>query len=168
MLVALRLCGLAAVGGLVTFVILPARISWASVPLPSALRWAGLALDVPTGVLGIRTIRSLGTNITDTVVTRRDHTLVTSGPFRYVRHPYYVATALVFDSNALMTANCFIALAGFAAVALLVIRTSTEEAKLVQRFGDDYRDYMSRTGWFFPRLRSEPLSGEQPRGACSR
>ena len=154
MLVAVRLCGLAAVGGLVAFVIQPAWVSWASVPLPSALRWAGLALDVPTAVLGIRTTRSLGANLTDTVVTRRDHTLVTSGPFRYVRHPYYVSTALVFVANALMTANWFIALAGFSAVALLVIRTSTEEANLVERFGDDYRNYMARTGRFFPRLGS--------------
>ena len=81
---------------------------------------------------------------------------ITSGPYRYVRHPFYVTAALAFAANALATANWFIASTGFVALALLVIRTPTEEGKLVERFGDDYRRYMARTGRFFPRLRSAP------------
>ena len=150
----LRPCGLAAMGGLVAFVLDPAWMSWASVPLPTSLRWAGVAGGVPTVALGIWTFRSLGRNITDTVVTRREHTLITSGPYRYVRHPFYVTTALAFAANALTTANWFIALTGFAALALLVVRTAIEEEKLVERFGDDYRRYIARTGRFLPRLRS--------------
>ncbi len=42
----------------------------------------------------MRTLRSLGKNLTDTVVTRRAHTLVTSAPYRWVRHPFYDALAL--------------------------------------------------------------------------
>ena len=159
-LLTLRPCGLAAMGGLVRFVLNPAWMSWASLPLPTAVRWAGVAVGVPTVAFGIWTFRSLGRNITDTVVTRREHTLVTSGPYRYVRHPFYVTAALAFTANALTTANWFIALTGFAALVLLVIRTATEETKLVERFGDDYRRYMARTGRFFPRLRSAPPTAE--------
>ncbi len=159
-LLTLRPCGLAAMGGLVTFVLNPAWMSWASLPLPTAVRWAGVAVGVPTVAFGIWTFRSLGRNITDTVVTRREHTLVTSGPYRYVRHPFYVTAALAFAANALTTANWFIALTGFAALVLMVIRTATEETKLVERFGDDYRRYMARTGRFFPRLRSAPPTAE--------
>ena len=159
-LVTLRLCGLAAMGGLVAFMLDPVWMSWASVPLPAALRWVGVAVGVPTVALGIWTFRSLGRNITDTVVTRRDHELITGGPYRYVRHPFYVTTALAFVANALTTANWFIALTGFATLALLVIRTATEEAKLVERFGDDYRRYTARTGRFFPRLRSASPTAE--------
>jgi protein-S-isoprenylcysteine O-methyltransferase Ste14 len=155
-LLTLRPCGLAAMGGLVAFLLNPSWMSWASVPLPVSLRWAGVAIGVPTVALGIWTFRSIGRNITDTVVTRREHTLVTSGPYRLVRHPFYVTTALGLLANSLTTANWFIALAGAAALALIVIRTTTEEAKLVERFGDDYRRYMARTGRFFPRLRSAP------------
>ena len=54
---------------------------------------------------------------------------------------------------------------GFAALALLVIRTATEEGKLVERFGDDYRRYMARTGRFFPRFRSAPAA--EPQGESS-
>ena len=159
-LLTLRPCGLMAMGGVVAFVLNPAWMSWASLPLPTAVRWAGVAVGLPTVALGIWTFRSLGRNITDTVVTRREHTLVTSGPFRYVRHPLYVTSALAWTANALTTANWFIALAGVVALALLVIRTATEEVKLVERFGDDYRRYTARTGRFFPRLRSAPPTAE--------
>ena len=152
----LRPCALAAMSSLATFVVNPAWMSWSSVPLPAALRWVGVAIGLPAVALGIWTFRSLGRNITDTVVTRREHTLITSGPYRYVRHPFYVTSALAFAANALMTANWFIALTGFAFLALLLIRTATEEEKLVERFGDDYRRYMARTGRFFLRLRSTP------------
>ena len=67
-----------------------------------------------------RSAASAGTS-PSTVVTRREHMLVTNGPYRYVRHPFYVTTALAFAANALAAANWFIALTGFAALTLLVL-----------------------------------------------
>ena len=92
------------------------------------------------------------TNLTDTVVTRRDATLVTHGPYRYVRHPFYVSFALGVLANSLVAANWFFLLCGATAFVMLAVRTRIEEAKLVERFGDSYRDYMKRTGRFFPRF----------------
>ena len=153
-LLTLRPIGVAGMCGLLTFLASPARMAWSSVPLPIWLRWAGVGIGIAGGALLIWTFRSLGTNITDTVVTRRQHTLVTTGPYQFVRHPFYVASALAFTANALATANWFIALMGGLALALLVLRTKIEEAHLVTRFGDDYARYMRQTGRFFPRVGS--------------
>ncbi len=71
----------------------PHWMVWSSVPLPLWLRWCGLALIGLWGLLFVWTFRSLGKNLTDTVVIRKEHTLVTSGPYRYVRHPFYLAFA---------------------------------------------------------------------------
>ena len=101
----------------------------------------------------IVTFRALGTNITDTVVTRAEHTLVTEGPYRWVRHPFYVAFALAMAADSLVTANWFLALTGAVAVTLIAIRTQTEQQKLIERFGDEYRRYKERTGAFIPRLK---------------
>ena len=81
------------------------------------------------------------------------HTLVTGGPYRWVRHPFYVAFALAVAANAVAAANWFLALTGVVSVVLIAIRTKTEEQKLLKRFGDAYRSYMQRTGRFIPRLR---------------
>ena len=158
LLLTLRPIGLAAMAGLVAFLVNPRWMTWSSVPLPKSLRWIGVGIGVMGGFMLIWTYRSLGSNITDTVATRRNHTLVTTGPYRLVRHPFYVASALASLANALATANWFIALMGGLAMGLLIIRTAIEEEHLVRRFGEDYLRYMSQTGRFFPRLASRQES----------
>jgi protein-S-isoprenylcysteine O-methyltransferase Ste14 len=153
-LLTLRPAGLAGMLGLVAFVVNPDWMAWSSVPLPTSLRWGGVALGLAGGALLIWTFRTLGTNITDTVVTRRAHTLVMTGPYRIVRHPFYVASAVAITANTLATANWFIGVMGALATALLVIRTTIEEEHLVRRFGDDYLQYMKDTGRFIPRSAS--------------
>ena len=151
-LLTLRPIGLASIIGLLTFVVSPARMAWSSVPLPMWIRWAGVGIGIVAACLLTWTFRTLGTNITDTVVTRQNHTLVTTGPYQFVRHPFYVASALAIIANSLATANWFLALAGTLTVTLLVVRTATEEEHLIRRFGDDYLSYMKRTRRFLPRL----------------
>ena len=108
-------------------------MAWSSVPLPEWLRWTGVGVFVMAGGLLIWTFRSLGKNLTDTVVTRREHTLVTSGPYALVRHPFYDTAVLGTMAISLIAANWFILLAGFLIVALLIVRTKTKEEKLLNR-----------------------------------
>jgi protein-S-isoprenylcysteine O-methyltransferase Ste14 len=151
-LIALRLGGLMAWVALLLYLIDPTRMAWAAVPLPAWLRWVGAVLGlVVVPPLMFWVFRSLGTNLTDTVVTRKGHTLVTHGPYRWVRHPFYGVAFLMFLACSLMTANAFIALLGLFEMALLVARTRIEERKLIERFGEEYRSYMQRTGRFLPR-----------------
>ena len=151
-LLTLRPISLASMLGLLTFLVSPHLMAWSSVPLPMGVRWAGVGLGVLGGVLLVWTMRTLGSNLTDTVVTRRRHTLVTAGPYRFVRHPFYGASALAILANTLTAANWFVGLTGMAALTLLVIRTSTEEEHLTQRFGQDYVRYKSQTARFLPRM----------------
>ena len=152
-MVGLRLCGVLAWALLAAYLMIPTWVSWSSLALPAWLRWAGapLALLVVPPLL-FWTFHSLGKYLTDTVVTRREHTLVTHGPYRWVRHPFYVVVVLWGLAISLLTANWLLALLGIAAVTMLVIRTRVEEAKLAERFGDEYRAYARRTGRFFPLL----------------
>lgn len=150
-LLTLRPAGLAAAAGLIAFLIDPASMAWSSVPLPTWARWCGVALAGSAAALLIWTFHSLGPNLTDTVVTRRVHTLVTNGPYRWVRHPLYTSTAFMVLGNSLTAANWFLLAAGALVFAMMVVRTKREEAFLVARFGDSYREYMARTGRFLPR-----------------
>ena len=149
----LRLGGVPLFAGAVAWMIDPQWMAWSALPLPPWLRWLGVGLVVCSGLLVAWTFRHLGKNLTDTVVTRKDHTLVTSGPCRYVRHPFYLAFALGILGGGLVMANWFILLAGVIPCGFLVARTRIEEAKLVERFGVEYQDYMRRVGRFVPRLK---------------
>lgn len=155
LLISIRLLGMIGMAGLLAFMLDPALMAWSSLPLFVELRWIGVGLGVVAIALLFWILRSLGRNLTDTVVTRKEHTLVTTGPYRWVRHPFYLAFALAAVANSLVTANWFLFVIEGAVFVLLVIRTRKEEARLIERFGDDYRDYMRRTGRFFPRLAAE-------------
>ena len=152
MLATLRPIGAAMWIGAFAWLVNPRWMAWSAVALPQWLRWTGIALMIAGGALLVWTFRSLGRNLTDTVVTRREHTLVTHGPYRWIRHPLYTSAGLVTVGLSLAAANWFLLLAGGLAVALLVIRTRTEERNLEARFGDAYRGYMKRTGRFLPRM----------------
>jgi protein-S-isoprenylcysteine O-methyltransferase Ste14 len=151
-LITLRLAGLATMVSIVTYAVNPQGIAWASMPLPEWLRWTGAGLLAACALLLTWTLHSLGNNLTDTVVTRTAHTLVTTGPYRGVRHPFYVSVLLLVVSCAMLAANWFIFGCGLVLFAMMALRTRIEERKLVERFGDEYRLYKERTGAFFPRF----------------
>jgi protein-S-isoprenylcysteine O-methyltransferase Ste14 len=154
-LATLRPLGLGLWLGLIAWMIDPDWMAWSSVRLPVWLRWTGVGvLAIACGLL-VWTFRCLGKNLTDTVVTRKTHTLVLHGPYRWVRHPFYDSAALVVLAIPLIVANWFLFVAGAVVFGLLIIRTRTEEEKLVARFGDNYREYMKRTGRFLPRRSSK-------------
>ena len=151
-LITLRLAGLGTLVGIVAYLVNPQGMAWASVVLPEWLRWTGAGLLALCAVLLTWTLHSLGKNLTDTVVTRKAHTLVKTGPYRWVRHPFYVSAVLLAGSCALLAANWFIFGCGLTVFTMMSLRTRIEERKLVERFGDEYRRYVERTGAFFPRL----------------
>jgi len=152
-LATLRPAGLLLWLGVIAYLVNPAWMAWSSVPLPAWLRWTGLGLfTIGVGLL-TWTLRGVGTNLTDTVVTRRAHTVVTHGPYRWVRHPFYDAMALLILAIALIVANWFVLVTGAVVFGLLAVRSRTEEANLLARFGEPYRAYRQTTGRFVPKLR---------------
>lgn len=132
----------------------PRWMEWSSVSLPVSLRWAGVIALLTGAALLVWTFRTLGTNLTDTVVTRQTHTLVVNGPYRWIRHPLYSSAGLFIVAMSLIAANWFFFVAGVALLSILIARTRIEEQNLVARFGDSYQRYMERTGRFVPRLNS--------------
>lgn len=157
-LATLRPMGLLFWAGLIAYMVNPSWMVWSSVMLPAWQRWTGVGLWAIAGGLLFWTLHQLGSNLTDTVVTRREHTLVTDGPYRWVRNPFYDCAALLIVASALVVANWFLLLTGGLVVVLLVVRTRTEEEKLLARFGEGYRTYMNRTGRFLPRIRTKHWS----------
>ena len=147
--------------GLIAWMVDPGWMEWSSVSLPVWLRWTGVGVIAIACSLLVWTFRSLGTNLTDTVVTRQQHTLVVQGPYSWIRHPLYASAALLTVAVSLIAANWFLFVTGVVILCLLMIRTRTEEENLVVRFGDSYRTYMERTGRFLPRMGANRRSADR-------
>ena len=148
----LSFSGLMGFGGLLAYFAFPSVLEPTLVQVPTALRWLGLALALTSALGTVWIFRTLGNNVTRTVVAREGATLVTTGPYRYVRHPLYTNGALAFTALSLVTRSWWFVAFVLVGCLLLAIRTRQEEAHLEERFGDAWRRYAARTGRFLPRL----------------
>jgi protein-S-isoprenylcysteine O-methyltransferase Ste14 len=135
------------------FLVRPDLFAWADLPLPTWAQWTGLLLGFASVPLVWWVHQALGANFSTTLHVRSEHTLVTTGPYRWVRHPMYTVLYIHLASILLLTRNWFVG--GLALVALtviVVVRLKKEEAAMSEKFGPEYRAYMKRTGRFLPRL----------------
>ena len=130
----------------------PLWMAWSKIGLPDWVRWLGVGIGIVCTIMIYWLFSSIGNGITPTSATRKQHTLVTSGPYRWVRHPLYTVGSSMFISFGMMADNWFIAALGVLAFIAMAIRTPKEEANLIEKFGDEYREYMKHTGRYLPKL----------------
>jgi protein-S-isoprenylcysteine O-methyltransferase Ste14 len=151
LLLTIRLVGLLTLGSAAVWLWKPAWFEWASRPTPLLVRWIGVAGFTCAVAWLIWMFHTLGRNLTDTVVTRRDAYFVDQGPYRWVRNPMYTGVLLVGIALGLALGTWLAPVAASLMFTLLALRTRTEERYLIERFGDRYRNYMERVGRFFPK-----------------
>ena len=129
------------------------------------LNFADYRLPVWAGVVGAVTFAAalwllwrshadLGANWSAEIEIGTEHSLVTHGVYRLIRHPMYAAHWLWGIGQALLLGN-FIAglITPVVFIPLYFMRAPREEQMMLDHFGDDYRSYMTRTGGVIPRLR---------------
>src|SRR5688500_10371602 len=135
------------------YVLNPNWLAWASLPFPLSLRLGGVGVALAGFVLLQWAQNTLGRSWSDTPRMMKEQALITSGPYQFIRHPIYTAFILILGSTFFISANWLIGLT-WAGMTLLDIasRIGFEESLMLEYFGDQYRDYMKRTGRLLPRL----------------
>lgn len=135
------------------YVIDPAWLAWAGLSLPAWLRWAGVGIAVFGFALLQWAQVILSNSWSDTPRMMKEQTLITSGPYHSIRHPIYTAFILILGSTLFISSNWLIGLCWLGMTTLEVIsRIGFEESLMVEYFGEQYREYMKRTGRLFPKL----------------
>lgn len=145
------LLGLPWYGVVMCWFFAPQWISWSFIRLPLWMRAGGVILAGLGLLLLWRSHSALGKNFRPTLEVAPDQELVTTGPYRYVRHPLYLAFLLMLTSTGFLSSNWFIGVVGVLLIAsITVVRIPAEEALLSQRFGEGYREYRQRTRALLP------------------
>ena len=138
---------------ILAFLIHPPWIAWSSLAVPTWSRWIGVVVGLGVAPLNVWMLRSLGKNISETVLTKESHELVTTGPYRWLRHPLYSFGLLMLGALSLVAANWLMAALTLAAgVFFSLVIIPREEAELVKKFGSRYENYRRGTGRLFPRF----------------
>jgi protein-S-isoprenylcysteine O-methyltransferase Ste14 len=121
--------------------------------LPFSVELAGAVVLGIGLVLRGWAMRTLGRFFTMPITIRPDHNIVSSGPYRWVRHPAYTGNFLMGVGMALLLGSAVgVLLTLVVCLAAYVYRIQIEEAALVGRFGERYQDYARRTSRLIPGL----------------
>jgi protein-S-isoprenylcysteine O-methyltransferase Ste14 len=120
-------------------------------PLPAWLRWVGFGFGLLSVAFWTWTQIHLDTQWSAQLQLRKEHHLVTTGPYARIRHPLYSAMFGWAAALGLLTANWIFVAMAVLSIAGTVARVPKEEQMMIEAFGDEYKSYMQHTGRFFPK-----------------
>ena len=116
-----------------------------------AQAWAGVTVAAAALWLFYLSHRALGRSWSVSLEVRQNHRFVMEGVYRRVRHPMYAAFWLWALAQALLLPNWVAGLAGMLGFGTLFFgRIGREERMMLESFGTEYREYMSRTNRIIP------------------
>jgi protein-S-isoprenylcysteine O-methyltransferase Ste14 len=128
-------------------------LSFADYPLHPVMFAAGILANLGALWLFWRSHVDLGRNFSMKLVIREQHALVTTGVYRFIRHPMYASFLLWSLGQLLLLPNWITGLAALFGFGVLYFpRIRREEELMLGKFGDVYREYMSHTKRLVPYL----------------
>jgi protein-S-isoprenylcysteine O-methyltransferase Ste14 len=138
---------------MMVYAINPNWLAFASLSFPFWLRWLGVGIALVGFALLQWSQVTLANSWSDTPRMLKEQTLITSGPYRTIRHPIYTAFILILGSTLFISSNWLIGLCWAGMTILEVIsRIGFEESLMLEFFGEQYREYMKKTGRLFPKV----------------
>jgi protein-S-isoprenylcysteine O-methyltransferase Ste14 len=109
----------------------------------------GLALAVLGAAFLVWARQCLGTNWSQTVSAKQVHELVTTGPYRLVRHPMYAGGLVASLGSAIVAGGAFVFLLVLLG-AIFLWRVGAEDELMAQQFPVQYPEYKKRNWALFP------------------
>ena len=156
-----RIAGMLGVLGFIAIILYSVNPNWlafANLSFPLWLRWTGMGIAIAGFALLQWAQVTLGKSWSDTPRMMKEQTLITSGPYRSIRHPIYTAFISILGSTLLISSNWLIGLFWLGMTILEVVsRIGFEESLMIDFFGDHYRDYMKKTGRLLPKFYRETV-----------
>ena len=149
----LRFFLLFGIGAMVVFVFDPHLMDWSEFECPTWMRVVGIPIGFTSLILLFWEMKSLGFNFSPTLSIHKNHVLITTGIYQWVRHPMYMTLILLWIAFFLLSSNWFIGMTSLLAYGLIILRRLPKEEKmLLDYFGDDYREYIKNTGRLLPKF----------------
>ena len=127
-------------------------LDFANYHMPGWWSLIGVILFIDAIIILYISHAHLGKNWSPVLGIQKEHQLVTTGIYQYIRHPMYAAHLLWSVAQILILNNW---IAGFSFIVVMVphylLRVNKEEQMMIEQFGDDYEEYKKTTGRIFPK-----------------
>ena len=114
------------------------------------LRIIGLLVYLVFSWVQIWATKTLGENYTQEIAIKKNHQLITDGPFKFVRHPQYLSQILLDIGGAAATLSFILAPLALIQIPFLFLRASFEDKLLEKHFGENFKSYKKKSGMIIP------------------
>jgi len=94
----------------------------------------------------------LGESYSQDILILKDHKLVTSGPFKLIRHPQYLSQILMDIGGGIATLSYIVIIIALIEVPFLIMRALLEEKILEKHFKENFSEYKSKSSFMLPFL----------------
>lgn len=114
------------------------------------IRLVGLLFYLIFSWVQIWATKVLGDNFSQDIAIKKEHQLIITGPFKFVRHPQYLSQFFMDLGGAAATLSFVLAPLALIQIPFLFFRASLEDKLLEKHFGENFRNYKKKSGMFFP------------------
>jgi protein-S-isoprenylcysteine O-methyltransferase Ste14 len=139
--------------GLILYLLVPPWWTWTHLPLGEWIQWIGIIVSTIPLFYLIWVHRHLDNQWSIALEIQENHKLITTGPYRRVRHPMYLGIFVYTIGLCFISIDVLVILFFVFSIWINYRRIPSEEQMMIDQFGEEYIKYMKRTGKLIPSMR---------------
>lgn len=114
------------------------------------IRYIGAAVYLIFSWVQVWAFKTLGENYSQDILIKKNHELVTSGPFKFIRHPQYLCQLLVDLGGAAATLSYIVGGLAIIEIPIYIMRASIEDKLLAKHFTEEFSAHKKKSGFMLP------------------
>ncbi len=139
--------------GLVLYLLSPPWWTWTRLPVGEWVQWLGVLLAVLPLFFLAWVHRHLDTQWSIALELQQGHKLITTGPYERIRHPMYLGVFVYTIGLVLISLDLLVAVFFLFTIWVNYRRIPEEEQMMIDQFGEEYLEYVKRSGKLLPSRR---------------
>lgn len=114
------------------------------------IRYIGLVVYLIFSWVQVWSFKTLGDNYSQEIIIKKNHELVTKGPFKIIRHPQYLCQILLDLGATAATLGYIVGVLALIEIPIYILRASLEDKLLAKYFAEKFSDYRKKSGFMIP------------------
>ena len=116
----------------------------------NSIRYIGLTVYLVFSWIQVWSFKTLGDSYSQDIMIKKNHELVTKGPFNIIRHPQYMCQILLDLGAAAATLSYVVGFLVLIEIPIYIMRASAEDKLLSKYFNERFSEYKKKSGFMFP------------------
>ena len=136
--------------GIILYLLAPPWWIWTRFPFRELTQWLGIIIAIPPILYLVWVHRHLDTQWSIALELQEHHKLITSGPYKRIRHPMYLGIFIYTFGLSLVASDILVFIFFMFSIWVNYRRIPDEEQMMIDEFGEEYLEYKEHSGKLLP------------------